>query len=164
LTRWSILTGEYPPQPGGVSDYTRLVAQGLAALGDEMAMYAPPQGIDPLGVRVRRLPYRFGLRGLRWLALTSGLYPSRSGQRQPGPWSSRARTPRHSLRRRCGSLPSRWKVDLRWVPAERNCIVASSPLRGPSHGSTNQAPLPTARFIADPLMANMKWLNMTSCL
>ena len=71
VTRWAILTGEYPPQSGGVSDYTRLVAEGLAAVGDEVAVYAPPQGLGPdsapPGVRVRRLPDRFGLRGLRWL-------------------------------------------------------------------------------------------------
>ncbi len=66
-----ILTGEYPPQSGGVSDYTRLVAEGLAAVGDEVAVYAPSHGVGPdsaaAGVRVRRLPDRFGLRGLRWL-------------------------------------------------------------------------------------------------
>jgi len=66
-----ILTGEYPPQSGGVSDYTRLVTEGLAAVGDEVAVFAPPQGLGPdsapPGVRVRRLPDRFGLRGLRWL-------------------------------------------------------------------------------------------------
>jgi hypothetical protein len=28
MLRWHIITGEYPPQPGGVSDYTRLVARG----------------------------------------------------------------------------------------------------------------------------------------
>ena len=47
VTRWVILTGEYPPQSGGVSDYTRLVVEGLAAVGDEVAVYAPPQGIGP---------------------------------------------------------------------------------------------------------------------
>jgi len=71
VTRWAILTGEYPPQSGGVSDYTRLVAERLAAVGDGVAVYAPPQAIGPdsapPGVRVRRLPDRFGLRGLRWL-------------------------------------------------------------------------------------------------
>ena len=46
-SRWAVLTGEYPPQPGGVSDYTRLVAEGLAAVGDEVAVYAPPQGLGP---------------------------------------------------------------------------------------------------------------------
>ena len=31
---WHILTGEYPPECGGVGHYTRLVARGLAAAGD----------------------------------------------------------------------------------------------------------------------------------
>ena len=93
MTRWAILTGEYSPQSGGVSDYTRLVAEGLAAVGDEVAVYAPPQGIGPgsapPGVRVRRLPDRFGLRGLHWLdrelardrpdRILSNTSPTRSG-------------------------------------------------------------------------------------
>ena len=41
LMQWHILTGEYPPQPGGVSDYTRMVAEGLAAAGDEVVVWAP---------------------------------------------------------------------------------------------------------------------------
>lgn len=63
MTRWTILTGEYPPQPGGVSDYARLVARGLAAAGDEVTVYAPPAAAtDPTdpGVSVCRLPGRFG--------------------------------------------------------------------------------------------------------
>jgi glycosyltransferase involved in cell wall biosynthesis len=67
VTRWAILTGEYPPQPGGVSDYTRLVARGLAAAGDAVTVYAPPAaGPDPAdpGLAVRRVPDRFGPRGL----------------------------------------------------------------------------------------------------
>jgi len=40
-TTWAILTGEYPPQPGGVSDYTRQVAEGLAARGDVVHVFAP---------------------------------------------------------------------------------------------------------------------------
>jgi glycosyltransferase involved in cell wall biosynthesis len=61
------VTGEYPPQPGGVSDYTRLVAQGLASSGDEVCVWtSPAQGETPTdpGVRVVRLPDRFGPRGL----------------------------------------------------------------------------------------------------
>jgi glycosyltransferase involved in cell wall biosynthesis len=67
VTRWAVLTGEYPPQTGGVSDYTRLVAGGLAAAGDAVTVFAPPAaGADPRdpGVTVRRLPDWFGPRGL----------------------------------------------------------------------------------------------------
>jgi glycosyltransferase involved in cell wall biosynthesis len=67
---WIILTGEYPPQPGGVSDYTRLVAQGLAQAGDEVHVWAPrvvpgagPEP-DAGGVRVHRLPGCYGPRSL----------------------------------------------------------------------------------------------------
>lgn len=39
---WHIITCEYPPQPGGVSDYTKLVAKELAAAGDEVHVWCPP--------------------------------------------------------------------------------------------------------------------------
>jgi glycosyltransferase involved in cell wall biosynthesis len=61
--RWHILTGEYPPQPGGVSDYTRSVARGLAAAGDEVCVWSPrTAGAVPAdtGVVLHRLPGRFG--------------------------------------------------------------------------------------------------------
>jgi len=77
---WHIITGEYPPQPGGVSDYTRSIARGLAACGDRVSVWAPPaEGAGPYdpGVSVQRLPDRFGLRGLR--ALDAHL------DRQPAP-------------------------------------------------------------------------------
>jgi glycosyltransferase involved in cell wall biosynthesis len=54
-----------------VSDYTRLVAEGLAAAGGVVAVYAPPQAIGPErvypGVTVHRLPDHFAPRGLLWL-------------------------------------------------------------------------------------------------
>jgi hypothetical protein len=57
MTEWHIITGEYPPQPGGVSDYTRLVASGLAAAGDVVHIWCPhfdaPAPDDP-GVIVHR--------------------------------------------------------------------------------------------------------------
>ncbi len=60
---WHIVTGEYPPQPGGVSDYTRQVARGLVQAGDAVVVWAPESGgeagVDP-DVDVRRLPGRFG--------------------------------------------------------------------------------------------------------
>ncbi len=61
---WHLVTGEYPPQPGGVSDYTRAVAEGLAARGVAVHVWAPPapapdsNGASP--VRVHRLPDLFG--------------------------------------------------------------------------------------------------------
>ena len=56
---WHILTGEYPPQAGGVADYTRLVAHGLAGAGREVHVWTAPAGDDGLaepglGVTVHR--------------------------------------------------------------------------------------------------------------
>jgi glycosyltransferase involved in cell wall biosynthesis len=80
-TRWAILTGEYPPQFGGVSDYTQQVAGGLLAAGDSVTVYAPPCAGENQenreSVTVRRLPDHFGPRGL--LALDSAIF------RRPGP-------------------------------------------------------------------------------
>jgi Glycosyl transferase 4-like domain len=79
MTRWAILTGEYPPQPGGVSDYTRLVATGLSAAGDEVTVFAPRydicQGAEVSGPTIVRLPDHFGARGL--LALDRALAQAR---------------------------------------------------------------------------------------
>ena len=61
--RWAILTGEYPPQPGGVSDYTRLVARALAAAGDTVQVWAPPAAAAEhieANVTIHRLPDHFG--------------------------------------------------------------------------------------------------------
>ncbi len=75
MTAWNIITGEYPPQPGGVSDYTRLVADALAAAGDEVCVYAPPAAAtdlsQPPNLRVYRLADHFGRRGLKELAQVS---------------------------------------------------------------------------------------------
>ncbi|HZP45745.1 MAG TPA: glycosyltransferase [Candidatus Binataceae bacterium] len=64
---WRILTGEYPPQRGGVSDYTRLVARGLRAAGDQVHVIAPhtdkAAAIDD-GIVVHRLPGSLGPRAL----------------------------------------------------------------------------------------------------
>jgi glycosyltransferase involved in cell wall biosynthesis len=76
--RWTILTGEYPPQAGGVSDYTRSVASHLAAAGDDVHVWAPRPGVaDGVGAgkepqrgaaTVHLLPDRFGPRTLAGLA------------------------------------------------------------------------------------------------
>lgn len=41
MTTWHILTGEYPPLTGGVADYSRLVAGGLASCGDGVHVWCP---------------------------------------------------------------------------------------------------------------------------
>lgn len=69
---WHVLTGEYPPQSGGVSDYTRLIARGLAAVGDRVVVWAPPvietgATRDPR-IDVRRLPDWYGPKSLRLLS------------------------------------------------------------------------------------------------
>ena len=72
---WHILTGEYPPQLGGVADYTWQVARGLAAEGDEVQVWAPRSrgaGLNELGVTLHRLPDHFGPRGLALLSRSIG--------------------------------------------------------------------------------------------
>ncbi len=80
MSIWAFITGEYPPQPGGVADYTRLVARGLAAAGDEVHVFASAYDgttAEEPGVRLHRLPDLFGPRSL--LALDRHL------ARLPGP-------------------------------------------------------------------------------
>jgi hypothetical protein len=78
---WHLLTGEYPPQRGGVSDYTRALACGLADAGDSVEVWAPPckgcdgsESRDP-GVTVHRLPGRFGPMSLAVLTRALGRLP-----------------------------------------------------------------------------------------
>ncbi len=62
-----IITGEYPPQFGGVSDYTHIVAHALAQLEEEVHIWAPgnqSETIHENGVIIHRLSDHFGLQGL----------------------------------------------------------------------------------------------------
>jgi len=64
---WHILTGEYPPQPGGVSDYSRQLAMALVRAGDRVDVWAPEAGrpeLDAGGVAVHRLERPFSPAGL----------------------------------------------------------------------------------------------------
>jgi glycosyltransferase involved in cell wall biosynthesis len=70
VIRWHIVTGEYPPQFGGVSDYSRLLARGLAQAGDAVDVWAPAcfaAAAEDEGVAVHRLPGHFGPRALALL-------------------------------------------------------------------------------------------------
>jgi glycosyltransferase involved in cell wall biosynthesis len=60
---WEIITGEYPPQTGGVGDYAKNVARGLAALGDTVRVWKRDLGgtvAEDAGVSIRTLPDCFG--------------------------------------------------------------------------------------------------------
>jgi glycosyltransferase involved in cell wall biosynthesis len=57
-SNWHIITGEYPPQQGGVSDYTELLAAGLAGEGHGVSIWCPECGGESPwreGVEVRRV-------------------------------------------------------------------------------------------------------------
>jgi glycosyltransferase involved in cell wall biosynthesis len=74
LNTWHIIAPEYPPARGGVADYTRLVAHGLAARGARVHVWAPATGAaeeSDGGIELHRLPGRFGPRALA--ALGRGL-------------------------------------------------------------------------------------------
>lgn len=76
---WHILTGEYPPRPGGVSDYTRVLARALAGAQCEVHVWCPGDrdtDADEEGVAVHRLarcysPTRLGRLGRRLDAVPS---------------------------------------------------------------------------------------------
>ncbi len=64
---WALLSGEYPPHPGGVADYSRSVARGLADGGDDVHVFSSAcdtaDTTDP-GVELHRLRNHFGITSL----------------------------------------------------------------------------------------------------
>lgn len=96
-----LLTCEYPPKPGGVSDYTAVVAAGLVAAGCEVHVWAPgdeprPEA-DPAGATVHRVAGRFGPRGLTRL--------SRGLDRFPGPRTIVVQYVPHGFRWKAMNVP-----------------------------------------------------------
>ncbi|MBA3672047.1 MAG: glycosyltransferase family 4 protein [Gemmatimonadaceae bacterium] len=68
--QWCMITCEYPPMLGGVSDHSFLLARELARVGDTVEVWAPPGVSTPPGipgVTVHVLPSLFGLDSLRLL-------------------------------------------------------------------------------------------------
>lgn len=79
MPEWHLITAEYPPQPGGVSDYTHLVASGLAARGDMVHVWCPPaNGAQPdtNGVFVHRCLGRITTKDLRQVGQMLNRWPS----------------------------------------------------------------------------------------
>jgi glycosyltransferase involved in cell wall biosynthesis len=67
---WHIITGEYPPNWGGVSDYTYRITQELAKNGDRVHVWSPAsrgESAAPEMADVHALPRGFGWRWLREL-------------------------------------------------------------------------------------------------
>ena len=65
---WHLITGEYPPQRGGVSDYTATLARALADAGCSVHVWTPSGAeSSTAGVTVHQLPDVFGALGLRVL-------------------------------------------------------------------------------------------------
>ena len=63
VASWHLISGEYPPTPGGVSASSRLIAKGLIAAGDEVVVWTRAgrrQAADDEGIEVNRLPNSFG--------------------------------------------------------------------------------------------------------
>jgi len=68
---WHVMTGEYPPQRGGVADYTQLVAQRLVREGERVRVWTGSGALPSIeddGARVCRLAHGFGVRSLAALA------------------------------------------------------------------------------------------------
>lgn len=69
--RWVILTDDYPPCSGGIAVWTRQIANGLAARGYEVVVYArardgtPPDPFEVVQVQGRS----FGRHGGKWTAV-----------------------------------------------------------------------------------------------
>jgi glycosyl transferase family 4 len=80
MRTWHLITGAYPPQPGGVSDYTRRLCAGLASAGDIVHVWAPALAeseteVEESGVRVHRLAAGFSLAGIRELGRRLAAFP-----------------------------------------------------------------------------------------
>ena len=67
---WHVVTGEYPPQTGGVSDYTHQISRELAKGGDRVHVWAPTTDLEAFHeetAQLHPLPAGFGPRWLREL-------------------------------------------------------------------------------------------------
>lgn len=75
---WHVITSEYPPQTGGIADYTRLLARRLADLGDEVHVWCPslPEtAASGAGINVHPRLGRFSPADLRGVSRELDRYP-----------------------------------------------------------------------------------------
>ena len=78
MTPWHFLTSEYPPDVGGVSDYTQQVAEALAREGEEVHVWCPPAAAtrSSSSVQIHTEPGRFRPSDLRRLSESLDTFPS----------------------------------------------------------------------------------------
>lgn len=76
---WHVITPEYPPMFGGVSDYTQSIAKGLAHQGDEVHVWCPVGGApepDSAGLVVHPELGKIRVRDLRGVELQLDRFPA----------------------------------------------------------------------------------------
>lgn len=95
-TCWHLLTGEYPPQPGGVSDYTALLAAGLYREGEEVHVWTGGSVEDVItessGVIVHHCAGRWSATDLERLGVELNKFPEQRlllVQYAPNAWGYR---------------------------------------------------------------------------
>lgn len=73
---WHIVTGEYPPQLGGVGDYTYQICKALASAGDSVHVWSPGEilAAHSASAQIHLLPGGFGWRWLNELNSRLGEY------------------------------------------------------------------------------------------
>jgi glycosyltransferase involved in cell wall biosynthesis len=74
LHPWHILTGEYPPDSGGIGEYTEILAHALAAEGPRVHVWAPAPMSNERRVEVH--PAAYGREGLRQLDRDLDRFPA----------------------------------------------------------------------------------------
>lgn len=75
---YHLITGEYPPAPGGVGDYSALLAAALGAAGAEVHVWTGPAdgpAVEAPGVVVHREPGRWSPAGLARLGAALDAFP-----------------------------------------------------------------------------------------
>ena len=75
---WVLITGAYPPDRGGLADYTELLAQELVRQGDRVTVVTGPLETAPAadGVQMLTLSDHFGRRGLAELDVFLATVPA----------------------------------------------------------------------------------------
>lgn len=75
---WCLITCDYGPAGGGLASHTFMLAGALAAAGDTVDVWAPPEASAPgiPGVGLHILPSRFGLGALRILRQSLDMLPA----------------------------------------------------------------------------------------